>query len=287
MSLLKKIAPKGKDIGAFEVRRAIPQVGFKSVGPWVFFDHFGPVEFEPDKGMDVRPHPHINLATVTYLFEGEIYHRDSLGTAMAIRPGAVNLMVAGKGISHSERTRKELRGGGHRLHGLQLWHALPEEAEETDPEFLHYADEDLPQRDVNGVNVRVMMGQGWELSSPVKTFSPIFYAEANMPAGATLDLPEGVEELAVYPVSGAVRFSDETIAQHEFAMVDQSAADKFISESDARVAMIGGKPLGKRHLWWNFVSSRPERIEQAKSDWENGVFGDVPGEEEQIPLPKN
>ena len=285
MSLLKKIAPKAKDIGAFEVRRAIPQVGFKSVGPWVFFDHFGPVEFDPSKGMDVRPHPHVNLATVTYLFEGEIFHRDSLGTAMAIRPGAVNLMVAGSGISHSERTRAELREGGHRLHGLQLWHALPKEAEETDPEFLHYADEDLPQRDVNGVNVRVMMGQGWGLSSPVKAFSPIFYAEANMPAGATLDLPGGVEELAVYPVSGAVRFGDETIAQYEFAMVDQSAADKFVSESHARVAMIGGKPLGKRHLWWNFVSSRPERIEQAKQDWENGQFGDVPGESEQIPLP--
>ena len=286
MSFIKKMMPKVKNIGAFDVRRAIPQVGFKSVGPWVFFDHFGPVEFAPGKGMDVRPHPHINLATVTYLFEGEIFHRDSLGTAMAIRPGAVNLMVAGKGISHSERTREDLRGGGHRLHGLQLWHALPEEAEETDPEFLHYADDALPKREIDGVNIRVMMGQGWGLTSPVKTFSPIFYAEADMPAGSKLALPEGIEELAVYPVSGAVRFGSAMIDENEFALIDQSAADDFIAESDTRIAMIGGAPLGKRHLWWNFVSSRPERIEQAKADWDNGVFGDVHGEEERIPLPK-
>ena len=287
MSFIKKMMPKVKNIGAFDVRRAVPQVGLKSVGPWVFFDHFGPVEFEPGKGMDVRPHPHINLATVTYLFEGEIFHRDSLGTAMAIRPGAVNLMVAGSGISHSERTREDLRGGGHRLHGLQLWHALPEEAEETDPEFLHYADDALPKRDSNGVNIRVMMGQGWGLNSPVKTFSPIFYAEADMPAGSKLALPEGIEELAVYPVSGAVSFGSAMIDEHEFALVDQSAADNFVAQSDTRIAMIGGAPLGKRHLWWNFVSSRPDRIQQAKADWDNGVFGDVPGEEERIPLPKS
>ncbi len=287
MSFIKKIMPKSKNIGAFDVRRAVPQVGLKSVGPWVFFDHFGPVEFAPGKGMDVRPHPHINLATVTYLFEGEIFHRDSLGTALAIRPGALNLMVAGKGISHSERTRKALRGGGHRLHGLQLWHALPAEAEETEPEFLHYASETLPERIIDGVNIRVMMGRGWGMSSPVKSFSPIFYAEADMPKGAELPLPEGAEELALYPVYGAVEYGEETLNAHEFAVLDQSAGHKIIAQSDSRIAIIGGAPLGKRHLWWNFVSSRPERIEQAKSDWENGQFANVPGEEDRIPLPQN
>jgi len=151
---------------------------------------------------------------------------------------------------------------------------------------LHYADDALPKREIAGVNIRVMMGQGWGLTSPVKTFSPIFYAEADMPVGSKLDLPEGVEELAVYPVFGAVSFGDERIAEHEFALLDQSADGKIIAKSDARIAIIGGAPLGKRHLWWNFVSSRPERIEQAKADWDNGVFGDVPGEDERIALPK-
>lgn len=268
------------------MRRAIPQPGLRAVGPWVFFDHFGPVDFKPGQGMDVRPHPHINLATVTYLFDGEIYHRDSLGNAQAICPGAVNLMVAGSGIAHSERTRDELRASGFRLHGLQLWHALPEEAEETDPEFLHYSDEELPRTEINGVKLRVMMGRGWGLSSPVKTFSPIFYAEAHMPCGAELSMPEGVEELAIYPVSGAVLYGTETIEAHEFGVLNMKLGGKVTAISDSRVAMIGGAPLGKRHLWWNFVSSRPKRIERAKLDWKTGHFGSVPGDDELIPLPE-
>ncbi|WP_017930235.1 pirin family protein [Robiginitomaculum antarcticum] len=286
MTLLNKISPKAKDIGSFSVRRALPQIGLRAVGPWVFFDHFGPVQFKPGEGMDVRPHPHINLATVTYLFEGEIFHRDSLGNAQAIRPGAINLMVAGRGIAHSERTRDALRETGFKLHGLQLWHALPEDAEETAPEFLHYADADLPQTQINGVSVRVMMGSGWELTSPVKSFSPIFYAEVDMPAGTQLALPDGVEELAVYPVSGAVIYGDEKIETLEFGVLDVKAEHNIVAMSDNRVAIIGGTPLGKRHLWWNFVSSRPARIEQAKNDWKNGRFGDVPGDDEFIPLPE-
>ncbi len=283
--ILKSIQPHEKDLGGFSVRRSVPQVGTKSVGPWVFFDHFGPAEFKAGEGINVRPHPHINLATVSYLFEGEIYHRDSLGNSMAIHPGAINLMVAGKGIVHSERTRDALKATGYKLHGLQLWHALPEEYEEIEPAFYHTPAENIPSAsEANGVTYRVLMGSAYGLTSPVKTFSSIIYVEIDMPAGTQIDLPLA-EERALYTVKGQVKVdeSDSPI----FTMSVLSSQAKTISAvTDSRLAIIGGAPLGKRYMEWNFISSRPERIVQAKKDWQEGRFDKVPGDDEFIPLPK-
>jgi redox-sensitive bicupin YhaK (pirin superfamily) len=284
-SILKSIQPKEKDLGEFTVRRAIPQVGQKSVGPWVFFDHFGPADFGPGEGINVRPHPHINLATVSYLFEGEIFHRDSLGNALPIHPGAINLMVAGKGIVHSERTRDELKETGYKLHGLQLWHALPEDVEEIDPAFYHTPAADIPQGEADGITYRVMMGTAYGLTSPVKTFSPILYVEIDMPAGSEIALPEA-EERGVYVVKGEAEIDGEV--NPLFSMSILSSDAKMIrAKSETRLAIIGGSPLGKRFMEWNFVSSRPERIEQAVEDWRQGRFDKVPGDEEEfIPYTK-
>jgi redox-sensitive bicupin YhaK (pirin superfamily) len=284
-AILKSIQPHEKDLGEFTVRRSIPRVGQKSVGPWVFFDHFGPADFGPGEGINVRPHPHINLATVSYLFEGEIYHRDSLGNALPIHPGAINLMVAGKGIVHSERTRDELKATGYKLHGLQLWHALPEADEEVEPAFYHTPADDIPSGEVKGIKYRVMMGEAYGLRSPVKTFSPILYVEADMPAGSELVLPEA-EELAVYVVQGEAQIDGEDSPIFTLSILS-SDAKMIKAKTQTRLAMIGGSPLGKRYMDWNFVSSRPERIEQAKEDWREGRFDIVPGDEDEfIPLPK-
>jgi redox-sensitive bicupin YhaK (pirin superfamily) len=284
-SIIKSIQPYVKDLGEFEVRRSIPQVGQKSIGPWVFFDHFGPAEFPPGGGINVRPHPHINLATVSYLFEGEIFHRDSLGNAMAIHPGAINLMVAGKGIVHSERTREALKKTGYKLHGLQLWHALPEADEEVEPAFYHTASDEIPSKENDGVKIRVMMGKAYGLVSPVKTFSPILYLEAEMDKGTSLSLPEA-EELGLYVVAGEAQVDGEDSPLFTMSILSPSA--KMIkAKSKTRLAIIGGKPLGKRYMEWNFVSSRPERIAKAKEDWREGHFPKVPGDEaEYIPLPE-
>ncbi len=279
------ITPKAKDIGEFEVRRALPQVGTRSVGPWVFFDHFGPVDFAPGSGINVRPHPHINLATVTYLFEGEIYHRDCLGTSMAILPGAINLMVAGRGITHSERTREELRKTGYSMHGLQLWMALPEADEETDPAFYHYPADDIPAKTVGSANVRVMMGSAYGLTSPVKTFSETLYAEASIPSGQSLAVPD-TDEIAVYVAGGSVEVDGEPAPEFSMAVLTP-AAKTITAAADARIAMIGGAHPGRRYLDWNFVSSRKDRLEQAKTDWREGRFDKVPGDDEEfIPLPE-
>lgn len=284
-SILKSISPHEKDLGGFSVRRSVPQVGTKSIGPWVFFDHFGPAEFAPGDGINVRPHPHINLATVSYLFEGEIYHRDSLGSDLIIHPGAINLMVAGRGITHSERTRDELRAKGYKLHGLQLWHALPEKDEEIEPAFYHTPADEIPETEIDGVKIRVMMGKAFGLSSPVKTFSPILYAEAEMPAGSELDIPVA-DEIGVYVVKGTVKIDGENSPLFTMSVLSPEAA-KITAETDARLAIIGGSPLGKRYIDWNFVSSRKERIEQAKEDWKAGRFDTVPGDSEEfIPLPE-
>ncbi len=279
------LKPREKDIGEFSVRRALPFIQQRSIGPWVFFDHFGPVSFKPGEGINVRPHPHINLATVTYLFEGEIYHRDSLGNSLPIHPGAINLMVAGKGITHSERTREELRASGYDLHGLQLWHALPEEYEEVDPAFYHTPAEDIPETEIGGVTIRVMMGTAYGLTSPVKTFSETLYIEADMPDGASLDLPV-TEELGIYVVKGEGVIGG-TSAPINAMTVMKPGAHTITAQGNTRLAMIGGRPLGRRYLDWNFVSSRKERLEQAKADWKAGRFDKVPGDEEEyIPLPE-
>ena len=285
MTIAHIITPKEKDIGDFSVRRALPASVQKMVGPWIFFDHMGPAEFPAGQGINVRPHPHINLATVTYLFEGEILHRDSLGSVQSIKPGDINLMVAGSGITHSERERDEVRNVPHRLHGLQLWHALPAEYEEIEPAFYHYPAQELPRFAHEGVEVRLMMGSAYGHSSPVKIFAQTLYAEAHMRAGQSLPLP-GADELAVYVAAGKVRIDGQDIAQYSMAVLERGASATVEASEESSIAIIGGEAMPARYIEWNFVSSRKERIAQAKDDWAARRFALVPGDEEEfIPLP--
>ncbi len=247
------LTPKVKELGdGFTVRRAIPTIQHRSVGPWVFFDHFGPVTYAPGQGMDVRPHPHIGIATVTYLFEGEIWHRDSLGNSSPIQPGAVNLMVAGSGIVHSERTRDSLRAEGYDLHGLQLWHALPEDEEERAASFHHHSAEAIPETTLdNGAVIRVMMGEAFGLVSPVETFSETLYYEVTLPDGQSLDLPD-VEESALYVVEGAAELGGIRSGEFEFSILT-SGSHRVTALGRTRFAVVGGAPLGTRHMKWNIV----------------------------------
>ena len=280
------IQPREKDLGEFSVRRTLPTKERKTVGPWIFFDHMGPANFPAGSGINVRPHPHINLATVTYLFEGEILHRDSLGSYATIVPGDINLMVAGKGITHSERERPEVNNVDHTLHGLQLWLALPEKDEEVEPAFYHYPSADIPATKVNGVPLRVLMGSAYGLTSPVLTYAETLYVEAHLQTGQTLTLPNCAER-AIYVAKGSLKIKDSLIPQ--YAMVTLSAADGVTIEATAesRVALIGGEKIGQRYIDWNFISSRKERIEQARQDWSAGRFPKVVGDEDEfIPLPK-
>ncbi|WP_246840633.1 pirin family protein [Lacimicrobium sp. SS2-24] len=279
------IRGKEKDIGGFSVRRCLPVAKLRSVGPWVFFDHMGPAMFEPGDGLDVRPHPHVNLATVTYLFEGEILHRDSLGNTQPIKPGDINLMVAGSGIVHSERERPQVREQEHRLHGLQLWHALPQEHEEIAPAFYHYPIEDIPATEVDGVPVRVLIGTAYELTSPVETFCDTLYLEAFLQPGQSLTLPE-TQESAVYVADGQISIQRVTVPQFALAQLSTNSCVTIHADKKSRIALIGGEPLGERFMHWNFVSSRKSRIEQAMADWKEQRFTPVPGDEkEYIPLP--
>ncbi|MBB3060079.1 pirin family protein [Microbulbifer rhizosphaerae] len=279
------ISPRDKDLGGFSVRRALPTSRLQMVGPWIFFDHMGPAEFEPGHGINVRPHPHINLATVTYLFEGEILHRDSLGSLQPIRPGDVNLMVAGKGIVHSERESPEVTASRHRLHGLQLWLALPEACEEIDPAFYHYPSAEIPKVEVNGVSVRVIMGQAYGVHSPVKTHAETLYIEARLKAGQTLVLPEA-NERALYLVEGSLQARDTLLSHRTMASLRPEPGIEVEAREDCLLALIGGESLGERYVDWNFVSSRKERIDRARADWENGNFPLVPGDEKEfISLP--
>jgi redox-sensitive bicupin YhaK (pirin superfamily) len=287
-AIQRLLRPKEHDLGGFSVRRALPSAEQRMVGPWIFFDHMGPAEFEPGQGIDVRPHPHINLATVTYLFEGEMLHRDSLGNALAIRPGAVNLMVAGRGIVHSERQREQVKAGGNRLEGLQLWLALPQADEETEPAFHHYPADQIPQVDIDGVPVRVLIGEAYGVCSPVRRFAKTLYVEAALNKGQQLWLPDGVAERALYVVSGGLTVMDSRLEAHRMAVFGPEPGIVVKAEQESRIALIGGDPVGPRHIWWNFVSSRKARIEQAKQDWRAGAFAKVPGDEEEfIPLPED
>ena len=285
MTIKHLIQSHEKDLGEFTVRRLLPSAKQRMVGPWIFFDHMGPAEFPAGSGVNVRPHPHINLATVTYLFEGEILHRDSLGSVQAILPGDINLMVAGKGITHSERERTEVNSMPHKLHGLQLWHALPEADEEIDPAFYHYPSDEIPKADVDGVTTRVMMGSAWGMTSPVKTFAPTVYAEAALEAGQSIVTPEA-EQMAIYVASGQLLIDTQKVEPYTLVVLQDSTPVTIKAASDAQLAFIGGENLGERHIEWNFVSSRKHRIEQAKNDWREGRFPLVPGDEEEfIPLP--
>lgn len=285
MKIRHTITPREKDLGGFSVRRLLPYAKQRTVGPWIFFDHMGPANFPAGEGINVRPHPHINLATVTYLFEGEILHRDSLGSNLAIHPGDINLMVAGRGITHSERERDEVHSVAHHLHGLQLWLALPEKDEECEPAFHHYPSAELPTAFVEGISVRVMIGTAYGVTSPVRTFSETLYVEAELKSGETLHLPQA-EEAALYVAAGRIQVGDITLSQYQMLTVDNLDTGTIMATEDSRIALIGGEPIGERHIFWNFVSSNKERIEKAKLDWKQKRFPLVPGDEiEFTPLP--
>jgi redox-sensitive bicupin YhaK (pirin superfamily) len=281
-----RIEPKTRDLGEFSVRRALPDKRRQRVGPFIFFDHMGPAAFPPGKGVNVRAHPHIGLATITYLFEGEILHRDSLGYVQRIQPGAVNWMTAGKGIVHSEKVTEEVLASGQRLHGLQTWVALPTEAEEVEPSFEHYPASDIPSVNVGGADIRVVLGSAFGVSSPVRTQSGTLYVEAILGPGQSVDIPEA-EELAVYVVEGTIAVDREFVDAGVLAVLAPGASGAIPAESSARVMFAGGDALdGKRYIWWNYVSSSRERIEQAKRDWREQRFDAVPGETDFIPLPE-
>jgi redox-sensitive bicupin YhaK (pirin superfamily) len=282
------ITPRSRDLGeGFMVRRILPYAKRRHVGPFVFFDHMGPADFAPGQGLDVRPHPHIGLATVTYLFEGEIMHRDSLGVVQPIRPGDVNWMVAGRGIVHSERTRDELRRSGSALHGIQSWLALPQSQEETAPDFRHHPAASLPEIELPGVRMRLIAGKAFGAASPVQVFAPMFYLDAVLDDEAVLPLPEEYEERAVYVAIGMVVLDGERYEAGSMLVLKPGSRPRITAQGPARLMLLGGAPLdGERHLWWNFVSSSKERIEQAKADWRAGHFAMVPGDPEFIPLPE-
>jgi len=280
------IEARRRDLGdGFVVGRVLPAPFHRTVGPFIFFDHMGPATYAPGVGFDVRPHPHINLATVTYLFEGEIMHRDSLGFVQPIRPGAVNWMTAGRGITHSERSSDEMRGSGQTLHGIQAWVALPDEAEEVEPAFHHHAAETLPSITIDGAKRTLIAGSAFHAISPVQTHSPLFYIDVDAEIGATVHLPQEYEERAIYVAEGSIEIAG---ARHEVGhmlIIEPGVEAMWTTLDHSRVMMLGGAPVGQRHIGWNFVSSRPERIEQAKRDWVEGRFDAVPGESEFIPLP--
>jgi redox-sensitive bicupin YhaK (pirin superfamily) len=282
------IVPRSVDVGHFVVRRALPHARRRMVGPFIFFDHFGPAEFHSGQGIDVRPHPHIGLATVTYLFDGEIMHRDSLGTAAPIRPGEVNWMTAGRGIVHSERTAPEHRREGEPIHGLQCWVALPANEEERTPSFSHHDSAALPCLNENGKTVRVVAGDIYGERSPVETLSETLFADVRLTAGTALPFDAAVEERAAYLVAGEVDIAGDSFTPGRLLVFRPGDAITITARSDAHLVLLGGAAMdGPRHIWWNFVSSRKERIEQAKADWKLARFDTVPGDDKEfIPLPE-
>ena len=288
------IVPRAVDLGEMEVRRALPSDKRQMVGPFIFFDQMGPAEFLTDQGIDVRPHPHINLATLTYLFEGQILHRDSLGSDIAIEPGAVNWMKAGKGIVHSERTAPERLASGQRLFGLQTWMALPENEEESDAAFMHHGKTDLPEVEAEGLTARLIAGSAFGATSPLKTASDTLYADVALAPGAKAPIAANAEERALYTIRGKIEIAGATFEPGQLLVLRPGDEITVTGVSDgtgdhARFMLFGGAPMeGPRYIWWNFVSSRPERIEQAKEEWRRGRFETVPGDEEDfIPLPED
>jgi len=282
---LQRLSPHQKDLGGgFFVRRLLPSAARQAVGPFIFFDHFGPVEAGPKDNHDVRPHPHIGLATVTYLFEGAMMHRDSTGVVQRIEPGAINWMTAGRGIVHSERTPDDLRQLTRRSHGLQLWCALPAADEEIEPGFAHTPAAAIPALEVGGARVRVLIGSAFGVTSPVATCSPTLYLDIQLRAGDAFPLPLAVER-AVYGIEGDFELDGQRFEAQQMLVLHEGDETMLSATGDARVVLIGGEPLGQRHLYWNFVSSRKERLVQAAADWEANCFPQVPGETEFIPLP--
>jgi redox-sensitive bicupin YhaK (pirin superfamily) len=286
-AVIRVVEGRPRDLGGFSVRRVLPAGGLQTVGPFIFFDHIGPAVFAPESGVDVRPHPHIGLATVTYLYAGEFMHRDSLGTAQLIRPGDVNWMVAGRGIAHSERTPPEVRlAGGASIHGIQTWIALPGPHEEAEPAFEHHPAKTLPEMRLPGALLRLIAGTAFGQQAPASVFSPMFYLDATLEAGATVGLPAQYEERAVYVTEGEIEVEGSRYGPGQMAVFAAGATAAVRATTPSRAMLLGGAPLdGPRYIWWNFVSSSRERIEQAKRDWQRGGFAPVPGDDERIPLP--
>jgi len=287
---MRDLAGQKRELGdGFSVARVLPQAGQRTVGPFVFFDYFGPVEFKPGHGIDVRPHPHIGLATITYLFDGSQVHRDSLGNEQEILPGDVNWMTAGRGIVHSERTGPEVRAHGHRMHGIQSWVGLPRAHEEDAPSFQHVAEGDLPCLNKDGVLLRLVAGKAYGLIAPVRAPMEIFYIDAQLKAGSTLKLPSDYEERGGMVVGGTVEAGAKGHADGDMMIFDRGERAQIKAITDARVMLLGGAPLdGERHVWWNFVSSSRDRIEQAKGAWKAGQMGKIPGDDKEfIPLPEH
>ena len=288
MSVQIKLTGHNKDLGGgFMVRRLLPAAQKQAVGPFLFFDHFGPITVQPGENHDVRPHPHIGLATVTYLFEGAIMHRDSLGFEQRIEPGAINWMTAGRGIVHSERAPDDLRSKAYVNHGIQLWAALPVAHEEVAPAFVHTPAADIPELVVGGAEVRVLIGEAFGQTSPVATFAPALYLDVQLKAGGTFEMPPLAPELAIYSVDSDFEVDGEAVEAHTLVLLEPGVAVKISSSQSTRFMVLGGEPLdGHRLMWWNFVSSRKERVVQASDDWAAQTMGQVEGETEFIPLPE-
>lgn len=288
MSTVERIfAPRSHDVGGLQVGRVLPAMQRRMVGPFIFLDHMGPTVMPAGQALDVRPHPHIGLSTLTYLFDGEIFHRDNLGNATPITPGAVNWMTAGRGIAHSERTRPEQRAAEHRLHGLQCWVALPKADEETDPEFWHYGADSIPRLSRDGAKLRIIAGDAYGARSPVKTYSPLFYVDVRLRDGATLELPNLHADQAVYVIDGVVTADGAEVGARNMVVFERGSRPAITAQAPSHVVLLGGEPFAEpRHIWWNFVSSSQARIEQAKADWKEGRFGPIPGDDKEfIPLP--
>ena len=282
------IAPRVHDLGGFQVRRAVPSLQARSVGPFVFVDHMGPAHFDAGHGVDVRPHPHIGLATVTFLWSGGMRHRDTLGSLQDIRPGDVNWMTAGRGIAHSERTPPNLRETGFPLHGMQTCVALPQSHQEVEPSFHHHAAASLPARDHEGARLRVIAGRAFGMESPVKVFADTWNVAVDLIADAELVIPADAVERAVYVLEGKAQLDGTDIPDKHLLVLDRGVRHVLRAKTPVKAMLLGGEPLdGPRHMWWNFVSSSKERIEQAKHDWDEGRFGLIPGDDvERIPLPE-
>jgi redox-sensitive bicupin YhaK (pirin superfamily) len=286
MAIVQLADARQRDLGGFVVRRVLPAAGRQMVGPFIFFDHMGPTQFEPGHGIDVRPHPHIALATVTYLFSGSLEHRDSLGNVREIRPGDVNWMTAGQGIAHSERTPHLARAAGEKIHGIQSWVALPDGREDDEPSFTHYPASVIPRRVLDGVTLSVVAGDAFGLRSPVVTAWPTLYVHAQFSPGAALEVSPEHEERAVYVVQGELATDDAKIAEGQLAALAPGQKFRLRAVGEARVMLLGGNRFSTpRHIWWNFVASSHERIEHAKERWAKREFPPVPGETEFIPLP--
>jgi redox-sensitive bicupin YhaK (pirin superfamily) len=286
MSIVQVIPARERDLGGFVVRRVLPFESRKMVGPFIFFDHMGPTQFALGQGIDVRPHPHIALATVTYLFSGSLEHRDSLGTVRIIRPGDVNWMTAGRGIAHSERTPQAARDAGEQSQGIQSWVALPDGQEDVEPSFVHYSAAVLPQRTLNGVSLALIAGEAFGLKSPVATLWPTLYVDARFTPGASLELAPEHTERAVYVAQGMIEVGDSAVTEGQMAVFEPGSRPTLRARDATRAMLLGGERFPTpRFIWWNFVASTPDRIDAAKRRWSNGEFASVPGESEFIPLP--